>query len=353
MKILWIAPSLLTVTLLSSSCRTVENKESNSALRADETTQAYVNCDAGAGKSIRFLPQFGEVHYLKADGSEWKQHDDGMRFEGKFLESMPPQFQTLITDDEGHSIGNWSFPEGATTFEAKYRNKTYSGCKNVLPPTAGPSPRPVNTPNPNPRSGQPTYTCAAGAGKLIRFLPEFGEVHFLKTDGSEWKQHEDGMHFEMKSLESMPPQVSMAITDDEGHMIGNWLYMEGAPTFSAKYRTKTYSGCKADAVNTNPGPGNGNQAGAYVCPAGSGKLIKFIPQFGEVHFLKTDGTEWKQHEDGMRFEMKSLESMPPQVSMNIIDDEQNSIGGWLFFEGESTFKATYRNKTYLGCKKAQ
>ncbi len=91
-----------------------------------------------------------------------------------------------------------------------------------------------------------TYSCPTASGKTVRFLPSYGEVHYLNADGSEWKQHDDGLNFDELILESHPPQISVTIIDDEGENVGGWHHVDGAATFTAKYRGKTYSKCRQD-----------------------------------------------------------------------------------------------------------
>jgi hypothetical protein len=92
-------------------------------------------------------------------------------------------------------------------------------------------------------SGEKVVTCPTSSGKIIKFLPEFGEVHYLNADGSDWKSHDDGLNFKTLILESHPPQISVTIKDDEGEKVGGWLFTDGAASFSAQYRGKTYRGC--------------------------------------------------------------------------------------------------------------
>jgi hypothetical protein len=98
----------------------------------------------------------------------------------------------------------------------------------------------------NSSSEERSYSCPAGEGRFIVFKPEFGEVHFLNADGSEWKQHHDGLNFEELVLESHPAQYKTTISDDEGNKVGSWLYLSTDKSFSAQYRGRTYSGCKAE-----------------------------------------------------------------------------------------------------------
>lgn len=96
-----------------------------------EIVNPSVLCPAGNGRFIKFIPEYGEIHYLNADGSEWQSHDDGLSIDILILESNPPQIEATITDDEGNVLGGWRFTDGQRTFKANYLAKSYSGCREV------------------------------------------------------------------------------------------------------------------------------------------------------------------------------------------------------------------------------
>lgn len=95
---------------------------------------------------------------------------------------------------------------------------------------------------------------------------------------------------------------------------------------------------------------NSEPKGQVICPTTNGKFVKFLPAFGEVHFLNADGTEWRQHHDGLSIEVLVLESNPPQINATITDDEGNKVGGWKFKDNATTFDVNYLAKTYRNCR---
>jgi hypothetical protein len=195
-----------------------------------------------------------------------------------------------------------------------------------------------------------SYVCSLEDGKRVEFIPSYGEVHFLKSDGSDFAPYQDGMRFKETLLAAIPRKQVMKIVDDDDNEIGRWERLLNKDAFQVTYRKTVYKNClEVDPSAPAQTPTQTVPKVVYVCDLQGDKRVEFIPSYGEVHFLKSDGSDFAPYQDGMRFNEKILSEIPRKQVMEIVK-EGNVIGKWQRFFGPEAFEIEFRNTTYGSCK---
>lgn len=182
--------------------------KSGSAVKAqgEQPDKATYQCDVSSAKFIQFMPKYGEVHYVNANGVDYKQHEDGLNFRYVTLESNPPQDKFTIMDDEGDVVGGWTALSTASTWETTYRGKTYKNCQKV-------------TGSPAPNGG--AYGGVSGAAanakpadvQSARFDSSTDAIVMDVVYGGGCKEHKFRLKIN-KCFETMPVQCEAIVVDD-------------------------------------------------------------------------------------------------------------------------------------------
>jgi hypothetical protein len=118
------------VALLVGCTANQRLRDEGSDVKQVGNLKPHVSCKNGSKGLVRFFSQFGEVQFIKPDGSLEKM-DDGLNFSFVFAEVFPPITTVTITHEEGDVVGSYSFREGETSFKVKYLEKTFNDCSNV------------------------------------------------------------------------------------------------------------------------------------------------------------------------------------------------------------------------------
>ncbi len=97
---------------------------------AKQPTVEKISCVQKSGRFVEFIPAYGEVHFVDANGEEVADHHDGIRFDTVVFETYPAKISTKLFD-EGEMVGGWTYTDGAKTFTAKYRGQILTACRRI------------------------------------------------------------------------------------------------------------------------------------------------------------------------------------------------------------------------------
>jgi hypothetical protein len=137
----------LSLILLAYGCQALKNEEMGSSVNESSPVQKFVVCTFDKNnRQIRFYPQFGQIFYHRADGTQIDDQE-GITFHEQILEGQygaPAEVIMTLKNEEGEKVGSWRYLKGETSFNINFNGartiqKDFSDCtwSNSLetPPT--------------------------------------------------------------------------------------------------------------------------------------------------------------------------------------------------------------------------
>jgi len=127
---------LLPLILLVSGCQSVKNYGMGSSVKESNTVQKFVICTFDRNnRQIRFYPQFGQIFYYRADGTQIDDQE-GITFHEQIMERQygaPAEVIMTLKNEEGEKVGSWRYDEGETSFNINFKGvrtiqKDFSDC---------------------------------------------------------------------------------------------------------------------------------------------------------------------------------------------------------------------------------